>query len=278
MPVILSAAFLALGVLLAGSLPWGVLTYANQRYASQWPWAVPVMMLYLGIYWQVVRGRWAPRDWSDDARVLVRANPLSVRLWPLALGAGLTGFLALLAMLSVMARLVAMPAGTAITMPVDMPVATVLMLLAMQSVVAGVTEETAFRGYMQSLVEQRFGLMAAILANGTWFGLLHFSSHPGAVLLMLPYYIAVAAVYGGLTWATNSILPAMLLHVIGDVVVLWRWWVTSLPEWQLTDTPLPLLASSGVDREFMLAVVLTGLFSGITLVCYRLLHRKLAPA
>jgi Type II CAAX prenyl endopeptidase Rce1-like len=86
---------------------------------------------------------------------------------------------------------------------------TMFMLLVMSSVVAGVTEEAGFRGYMQGPIERRYGLAVGILVNGMMFGLLHFPNHPDAVMLMLPYYIAVAAVYGGLTWAANSILPAL---------------------------------------------------------------------
>ena len=71
----------------------------------------------------------------------------------------------------------------------------------------GCDEEAAFRGYMQGPVERRYGLAVAVLVNGTLFGLLHFPTHPAYVLWMLPYYIAVSAVYGGLTWAANSILP-----------------------------------------------------------------------
>ena len=36
----------------------------------------------------------------------------------------------------------------------------------MQSIVAGVTEEAAFRGYMQSIIERRYGIVMAILVNG----------------------------------------------------------------------------------------------------------------
>ena len=53
---------------------------------------------------------------------------------------------------------------------------TALSLLVMQSIVAGVSEEAAFLGYMQSMIERRFRFSVAILASGTLFGLLHFSS------------------------------------------------------------------------------------------------------
>jgi len=52
--------------------------------------------------------------------------------------------------------------------------AATLALLAMQSMVAGVAEESAFRGYMQRMVGRRHGVVAGIVA-APYFGLLH---HP----------------------------------------------------------------------------------------------------
>jgi membrane protease YdiL (CAAX protease family) len=154
-----------------------------------------------------------------------------------------------------------------------MPVATAVLLLVMQSTVAGVTEEAAFRGYMQGMIERRYGLATAILVNGTIFGLLHFSSHPRDVILMLPYYIAVSAVYGGLTWAADSILPALVLHSVGDVVVLTRWWATGRPEWQLAATPPPLIWDSGLDASFVLAGVAAILLALVTARAYAMVRR-----
>jgi len=59
-----------------------------------------------------------------------------------------------------------------------MPLTTTFLLLAMQSIVAGVTEEAAFRGYMQSPIERVYGVAVAILVNGTLFGLLPLQQSP----------------------------------------------------------------------------------------------------
>src|SRR6185295_19649180 len=150
---------------------------------------------------------------------------------------GLIGFGALLTLVTLMARVMAMPAATPIEAPPGMPPATMFTLLTMSSFVAGVTEEASFRGYMQGAIEQRYGPSAGILVSGTMFGVLHFPNHPNAVLQMLPYYLAVSALYGGLTWATNSILPALALHAGGDVWSLTRLWLTGRPEWQMSSTP-----------------------------------------
>ena len=123
----------------------------------------------------------------------------------------------------------------------------------MTAIVAAVTEEAGFRGYMQGPIERRHGLLAGIVVNGTMFGLLHFPNHPSAVAPMLPYYIAVAAVYGGLVWATDSILPAVALHAGGDVWSLTRLWLTGRPEWVLSEAPPPAVRTAGLDGPFLMA-------------------------
>jgi hypothetical protein len=143
----------------------------------------------------------------------------------------------------------------------------------MASIVAGVTEEAAFRGYMQGPIERRYGLAVAVLVTGTFFGLLHFPTHPAEVIWMLPYYIAVSAVYGGLTWAANSILPALVLHTVGDVVVLTRWWLTERPEWQIGPAPPSLVWESGIDSHFILAATASVAFVVATTVAYRAVRR-----
>lgn len=248
---ILAAAGTAVLVLLSGSLPWGPLMAGNLRSGVTLPWAVVPMGIYLGAYWTVVSGRWGGTVSRGQRKLNLRARPLSGSLWTHAIGAGLIGFATILALLVLVARVVALPNGAPITTPPGMPLLTGVALLTMQSVVAGVTEEAAFRGYMQSLVARRYGIVLAILAQGTLFGLLHAPNHPGAVLLMLPYYVAVSAVYGGLTWAADSILPAMVLHVAGDAVVLTRWWLTGIPEWQIGPAARMLVQESGFDGAFL---------------------------
>jgi len=126
---------------------------------------------------------------------------------------------------------------------------------------------------MQGPVERRYGLLPAILVNGIAFGLLHFPNHPGDVLLMLPYYIAVSAVYGGLTWAANSILPALVMHSGGDVWSLGRLWLTGRPEWQLSSAPAPLVSETGIDAGLLVAVGALGGLTALTIWAYASLHR-----
>ena len=275
MTTIVSAVMLGVVVLLAGNVPWGGIpglpgfASLNLRFAPAVPWAIVPMSLYLWIYWRFISGAIGPRDSAEWRRSNLRAHSVAGDIWGPAVLAGLLGFGALLALLAVMQRVVNLPDSPPAPTPAGMPFITLFLLLVMASIVAGVTEEAAFRGYMQTPIERRYGVVAAILVNGTMFGLLHFSNHPGDVLTMLPYYIAVAGVYGGLTWAADSILPALVLHAGGDVFSLTRLWTTGRAEWQLTAERAPLVWESGFDTAFAAALVALVLLGGATAWAYR---------
>ncbi len=277
MTTIPAAAGSAILVLLAGSLPWAGfgrisgLAAWNLRVGVFVPWAIVPMAIYLWGYFTFIGGRWG-RSGAEGRRQNLLANRLSWNVWRAALPAGALGLGAILALLAVVARLVHLPAGAPINTPPGMPVVTMAALLAMQSVVAGISEESAFRGYMQSIIGRRYGVAVAIVISGALFGLLHFPNHPGDVVLMLPYYVAVSAVYGGLTWAANSILPALVLHAGGDVVVLTRWWLTGRPEWQMGAVAQPLVWESGVDVPFVLVALIALALAAATAWSYRLVR------
>ena len=273
MTTIVYAVATGVGVLLAGSLPWiALLAPLNLRVLPALPWAVVPMAGYLWLYWRFIGGRIGPSDTSEQRRRSLRANPVG-DAWPLAILTGFAGFAALFALVTVMSRLLTMPGGPALTAPEGMPRATVIILLMMASLVAGVAEEAGFRGYMQGPIERRYGVVAAILINGTMFGLLHFMNHPDAVIPMLPYYIAVAGVYGGITWATDSILPALALHAGGDVWSLTRLWATGRPEWQLSVAAPPLVWDAGPDAAFYAAASALVVLGAVFVTLCRLLRR-----
>lgn len=270
---IASAVLLGIGVLLAGNLLWApLLAPLNLRFLPSVPWAIVPMAIYLCVYWAFISGAIGPRDTAATRRESLRARRVPSSVWAAAIVTGLIGFGAVLALTAVMARLIVMPVSQIVTPPA-MPALTAIALLTMASVVAGVTEEAAFRGYMQSPIERKYGLAAAILVNGAMFGLLHFPTHPADVVVMLPYYIAVAAVYSGLTWATNSILPALTLHVGGDVWSLIRLWATGKAEWQRSEEAQVLIWDAGLDPSFLSAIGLCTVLAITTFILCRYLRQ-----
>lgn len=216
LPVAVRAVIAAFLVLLAGNLPWSVLATTNARLNPSFPWAALVMACYLWLLW-----RWLERR---DLRSQLRANPLAGRVWGWSLAAGAASLLALVDLLYVARRLVSAPPQQ-ISPHVPYPFLFALSALVMSGVVSGVFEEAGFRGCMQAPLERQYGPVIAIAVTSLFFALIHITHGLALLMFMLPYYLAVSAVYGILAWRTGSILPGLALHSIGDAtanVVAWR--------------------------------------------------------
>src|SRR5262245_21806826 len=108
-PALLRAVGVGLAVGLLGTGSWASLVRANIKYAPDIPWAVPVMAIVLGVWWQyVARGRGWPAATREARRLNARANPVPDHLWGLAVGAGLLGLITVLLLQGVLARLIAL--------------------------------------------------------------------------------------------------------------------------------------------------------------------------
>ena len=89
-------------------------------------------------------------------------------------------------------------------------------LFIMGGLTAGVVEEMAFRGYMQT------GLERHDRENAVWIASLvfvasHITQGIGAVLFMGPGLFVASMLYGTLARRTGTILPGMVIHVLGDL-------------------------------------------------------------
>jgi membrane protease YdiL (CAAX protease family) len=242
---------LAAGLLGTGS--WAALISANIRRWPDVPWSVPVMALVLAAWWQYfARGRGWPAATAEARRLAARANPVPDHLWGAAIGAGILGLVGVLLLQGILARLVSLPQQHDLD-PSQFPLATVFAWVIIGALVSGIVEETAFRGYMQRGIEQRHGPVVAILVTGSVFALAHFT-HREVGLVLLPYYVAVAVVYGGLAYATNSTLPSMVLHAGGNALSAFGLFAQGHSEWQLGTQSAPLVWQSGVDAAFVVNV------------------------
>jgi membrane protease YdiL (CAAX protease family) len=253
LPVVVRAVLTGAVVATAGTVPWALLASANVKHGSAVPWAVPPAALYLWLFWRYVRGAGWPASTAETRRTTCRAHRLSDEVWGAAMMAGILGLVALVLLLRVVNRMVTLPAQ-----PTDdlshLPFMTLVPLLLMGAVVAGIAEESAFRGYMQGPIERRHGPVIAILVTGGLFGLAHFT-HPEVTLILMPYYLAVAAIYGSLAYLTNSIMPSVVLHAGGNVLGAIGLFAGGRSDWQAASSPEPLIWESGADASFWLSFV-----------------------
>ena len=277
LPALVRAVLAGVVIAAAGTLPWARLLSANTRHQSAIPWAVPIMAVYLLLFWRYFVGGWGwPPSTAEARRVNSRANPLRDDAWGPALLAGVLGLVTILLLQGVMSRLVVLPQQSDLDVS-RYPALTVLLWVLMSAVVAGVVEETAFRGYLQRPIERRHGPVIAILVAGILFGFAHLT-HPEVGLVLLPYYVAVAAVYGALAYLTDSTLPSMVLHAGGNMFGALNLFARGRSDWQPLTAPTPLVWQTGADAAFLGNVAALLVAGALAAWAYAALARVTRPA
>jgi membrane protease YdiL (CAAX protease family) len=250
LPAIIDAVLIGMLILIVGTVPRNVLFAANLRYSSGVPWAIPMIGLYLWFFWRYLAGWGPPETTAVVRRASLRANPLPIRVWAWALLAGTLGIATLVIALRLANRMIKLPDQQ----PPDLtgiPAMTLFLLLLMSSIFAGVVEEASFRGFMQGPIERRHGPVLAILITGVMFAVAHLDFTP----VLLPYYVAVAAIYGMATYLTDSILPAVVLHTSGNIYSNTDLWWRGRAEWQASRGTSGLIWESGADMAFWMSAV-----------------------
>ena len=250
LPVIIRAVFTGVIVAAAGTLPWALLVRINIDHFPSIPWSVIPAAIYLWFFWKYIKGSGWPLSTAAIRKKMLRANSLSSEVWGAAIAAGLLGLVSLVLFSGLLNRIVRLPQQDVSEMT-KIPFISIFFMIIMGSVVAGVVEESAFRGYMQKPIEQKHGPVLAILITGIIFGLMHYS-HPETTLALMPFYFFVATIYGMLAYITNSILPGMILHTIGDIFGGLEVLLSGQSEWQTSPTPKPLIWETGIDASFIL--------------------------
>ena len=99
-----------------------------------------------------------------------------------------------------------------------LPAAILFMFVIVSAAVTALGEEGGLRGFMQTPLEQLLGPSAAIAMTAATFVLIHASRGLPVLVSMGPFYLATGVVYGLLAYLTQSILPALALHFLGDVL------------------------------------------------------------
>ena len=97
-------------------------------------------------------------------------------------------------------------------------------------------------------------------------------------LVLWPYYLAVAAVYGMVTYLTKSILPAVVLHTSGTVYSNLDIWLHGQAEWQKGPGAGAFIWETGVDRSFRISSTAFILVGAATMWAFYRLARVVPDA
>ncbi|MBZ5640808.1 MAG: CPBP family intramembrane metalloprotease [Acidobacteriia bacterium] len=197
------------------TMPWSVVAGANLHLSPRVPWAIPIGLIYLGLAVAYLSGRGRPATTAGVRRSRFRARWLTgaESFWSLLAGVSAIACLWLL-----FAAFGGLGGETPPGREATLPAAVLFMFVVVSSAATAIGEEGGLRGFMQAPLERRFGPTAAIAASTVAFVLIHATHGIPALVRAAPIYAAAGVVYGLLSYLTQSILPALALHFLGDVV------------------------------------------------------------
>lgn len=247
-----------------GSGVWIALIGTNLNTTPAIPWAVPVMAIVLWLMWQYLGGKGWPQSTSDARRSYLRANPVTRLVWAWGLMAGVLSLVALAGFWIVLVELTGVGGNPTIPDYNQYPILTVVLGLMMGSLVSPITEEAAFRGYSQVILEQIFPSTAAIVISSVLFALWHGPTQ-GFVWSKLLFYFMVGVVFGATAYLTNSVWPALPVHILGDLIFFFLIWPY--------DAARTLVWRDGVDAWFWLHIAQTIVFTTLAVLAFRRLAR-----
>ena len=260
-PLVIRAIVLGLLVAEVGITSWGILLVGTSPLV-----AVVAMPVLLVLYWLIFSGQVFWPATMPTRRENFRETSLSTATWMWGLGAAALFVVALESSIFTLFRLIPYPAEQFVppAMFEGVPTAGLWAALVVASLVAGICEETGFRGYIQRPLEARYGPAAAITIATLSFAAFHLNQ-PWAITLMLPILLA-SVMLGALAYASRSLIPGIIGHAVMDVFNFSYWW------WQLIGTyDRGTVFETGLDLDF-------AFWSGtlaISLALFALVVRKL---
>ena len=207
---------LALFLIGVAGVIWGSLIYINLKTSPSVPWALPAIVAVLWFIWQYLGGKGWPRGTAATRKRLLRANPVArpALLWSLLAGALAIGALA--GYWIVLSQLIKMPANPLLPGNFALSRSFIVAITIGASLVAPITEESAVRGYLQTVLERDFRPFTAVALSSLVFALAHITQ--GLLWPKLLVYFLVGITFGAIAYLNNSILPVIPVHIAGDLI------------------------------------------------------------
>lgn len=252
-------------VAIGGTIALSVLAGANLATGASIPWAAPVIVVFLWLYWRWLGGEWWPRGTSAARREHLRASRVPARTMT---GAFVVGMLGIVSLGGIWIACVELFGGGGNPTVPDLsayPPLTVAAFLITGSLVAPITEEAAFRGYAQTHLESAFPAVAAVALSSVLFALYHGPTQ-GFIAWKLLFFFLVGALFGSIAYRTRSTIPALPVHFAGDLIFFTLVWPN--------DAARPFVPRDGLDASLALAGAQAVIFGSATIIALRMIRSR----
>jgi membrane protease YdiL (CAAX protease family) len=217
LPVFVRALVLGWIVLTIGSTVTFLPLFGNLKFHPEVPWAFPLTLVVLALYGAYFSGWGPPAATRDVRKKLARASLPSARIWSAAIPVMIFGISTLVALRLLLPSLVLVRAPSIRISLSAYPLPTIVGALLSIATIAAVTEEIAFRGYMQRPLEEAYGIVPAVLIVGIMFWVAHLDH--GVTITHLPFQMSTSIALGFLVYLTRSLIPAIIAHGAGDILL-----------------------------------------------------------
>ncbi|MEJ0055912.1 MAG: type II CAAX endopeptidase family protein [Bacteroidota bacterium] len=210
----LRIALLPLLIVFTASAPEAYSTLLNARFYPAIPWSVLIIGGYMFLWVKFYKGGILSRG-AQYRRECFRSTVPGRDPFKWGMLTGGLFAISIFCILLLLFRTFRIPVTQ---LPLTgLPPYMVIPFLLKLSVVAGISEEVGFRGYMQFPLEKKFGKGAAILITTLFFIIAHLGHLE--FLYLIPIYILYSFMLGVIAHYTKSLLPSILLHSVFDFTV-----------------------------------------------------------
>jgi membrane protease YdiL (CAAX protease family) len=191
------------------------------------PWSLLLMLFILWLYLKYFSGSWSPKKTQEIRRTNFRSVHLFSPLLKWSIVAALLFVILFESSFVVTFRIIPFPEAAfksqykiLNTLPVWLGWAAVIV----SSLVAGICEETGFRGYMQVPLEKKLGFTFAIIFSSVFFFLVHLSKTWAPSII--PHIFIGGFLLGLLAYCSGSLIPGFIEHTIMYVCNFSYWWTS----------------------------------------------------
>ena len=216
LPVFVRAPIAAFIVLEIGTTATVLPLVGNIKFHPEIPWAFPATLIILAAFWYYFTGGGFPSATRAVRKDVTRRKTLPLPIWRAAAAAMLLSVIAVASLRLALPSVLPMDAPRIPFEIMSFPFATIVGLLFAIAVSAGVTEEVAFRGYLQKPLEDAYGIVPALALTGLAFWFVHVDK---VSLSHLPFHLFASILLGLAAYLTKSLLPAIVGHIAGDALL-----------------------------------------------------------
>jgi len=178
------------------------------------PWSLIAVGMISWLYWRFTTGQAMPFPASQTRKELSKFYPVAKELRSSTVTASIMLFVMTCSLLITgfsLADYSNINMATTLQRFNQPPAYMAILLFLGIALVAGVVEEITFRGYMQTMMTERYGILFSFIFIAFLFAIVH-----GLPAMLLVPYMIISIGYSLLAQHSESIIPPVITHVIVD--------------------------------------------------------------